>query len=146
MRFLVRIHREGDWSYPHECKYPGIKKAPRYTLFDRIENLVHVTAHEIFHLTQYEEGVRTGEASVDAIAIRILEEFRGNRDELLSEWNGVPAMAVPKPKKDLTEARAAKAIASLERWQRKLKMAQTKIRKYKRQVRYYERRQSAKGG
>lgn len=40
----------------------------------------------------------------------------------------------------LVEQRALKAQESLKRWQRKQKLAQTKIRKYAKQVRYYKKK------
>lgn len=53
----------------------------------------------------------------------------------------------PKPAKvrkqvDHVAKRADKAAADLKRWQAKLKLAQTKVRKLRGRVKYYERRQS----
>jgi hypothetical protein len=41
-----------------------------------------------------------------------------------------------------SEADAAKAAADLARWERRLKMARTKVRKYRTRVRYYEKKQT----
>lgn len=43
------------------------------------------------------------------------------------------------------EARSAKAAEALLAWQRRLKVAQTKVRKYRQKVAYYERRAAAQG-
>lgn len=48
----------------------------------------------------------------------------------------MPRAAQPRP--SVREQRAAKAAAALERWQRKLKLAQTKVRQYKTRVSYYQ--------
>ena len=44
-----------------------------------------------------------------------------------------------KPKPDVKAKRAAKAAADLARWQRRLKLAQTKVKHYRKRVRYYDR-------
>lgn len=69
----------------------------------------------------------------------VLAAFREQRDSLLTEWMAAPAERPAKPKATPQEKRAAKASAALDRWQRKAKLAATKIKQYRRKVAYYER-------
>jgi hypothetical protein len=58
---------------------------------------------------------------------------------LLAAWAADPVARCAKvaERPSVVEQRAAKAAAALKRWQAKLKLATTKVRKYKRQVAYY---------
>lgn len=147
MRILVRI---GDAKhFPVNGKYPGLVRAPEYVLADRIEALVHITAHEIEHLYDYHEGIRiTREGQVDFRALKTLEAFRENRDALLAEWSAPTAidLAPKKPTTSVVDARAKKALADLQRWETRLRLAKTKVSKYRARVRYYERKSAAKKG
>ena len=111
---------------------------------DRTEALIAITAHELEHIRQYATGLsrlikgRT-EATTRAAEVRVLRAFRANREALMAEWSKEPAAKPQKPKASVQEKRAAKAQADLDRWQRKLKLAQTKIKKLKAKVRYYDR-------
>lgn len=118
---------------------------------NNVSDLVAVTTHELFHQHAHDAGIatrRSGEGSSEPQTRwheeRAREAFHADEARLLAEWNAEPKRPA-KPKPSVTEARAAKAVAALERWQRKLKLAQTKIRKLKARVRYYERRQAAGG-
>jgi hypothetical protein len=72
-----------------------------------------------------------------------VEEFRKARVELLAAWSTPLAERAAKPQPTAVERRAAKVTSDLDRWQRKLKLAQTKIRKLKQRAKYYERRAAA---
>jgi hypothetical protein len=50
---------------------------------------------------------------------------------------------MPRPKPSTIEKRQARAVEALARWQRKLKLARTKVRKLSRTVAYYQKRQAA---
>lgn len=117
---------------------------------DQTEALVAVTAHELAHLAQYREGrigglkqMRVTEPATRREEVRVLRAFRANREVLLAEWSAAPPKP-EKPKASLQDKRAAKAQADLGRWQRKLKLAQTKVRKLKTRVKYYEHAIAAK--
>lgn len=120
---------------------------------DRIESLVSITAHELEHLRQFARFDRVGwdkrrfqRLEPDCIAAqkRVLRVFREQREALLAAWQAVPvrsaALSVPKP--SLQEQRLQKAEACLARWQRKLKLASTKVKHYRKRVQYYEGRKS----
>lgn len=116
-------------------------------LADRIEALVAITAHEVEHVNQYKSG-RWGklagrvEANTRAVEVRVLRAFRAEREALLAAWGAEPARAA-KPVVSLEERRAAKAAADLARWNRKLALAKTKVRKLQIRVRYYDQKRQA---
>lgn len=116
------------------------------TITDRLECLVWVTAHEAAHVAQKHTRSRQSgsgggsEISTEWHATPVLEQFRAMRDALLSKWNTPPAATLRPPQPNLLDRRAAKAKADLDKWTRKLKLAQTKVRKLKTRVRYYEKK------
>lgn len=129
--------------FPQTDGRPG---APQ-VINDRTEALIVVTAHELGHLLQYSDWDRyqklkqTRRCEKDArlVETRTLTAFRENRDDLLSEWSVPPSKRPTKPKPSRQATNAAKAEQKLAEWTRKLKLAQTKVRKYRQQVRRYER-------
>jgi hypothetical protein len=109
---------------------------------DRIRSLVSLTAHEITHLTQEIRVLRGKNCEGNARwqARQVKEEFIRNEDELVAKWMKPPAYAT-KPKKakpPVQEVRYERAKKNLANWERKAKLAKTKIQKYRKQVRYYE--------
>lgn len=135
--FSVRI---GETKYPTHSKY-----RPDAPMNDVLECLVSITAHELAHLEHWRHArsAKTRERYIDTTAQAVLDTFRRDRESLLAEWSIEPAAKPDRPKASVAEKRAAKALADLERWQRKAKLAATKIRKLKARVRYYEKRQAA---
>lgn len=120
------------------------KQAKELHVADRLECLVWVTAHELAHVMQYAQRTRTrlqggyggSEKSTDWHAVPIVEAFRAQRESLLAQWSAEPVMAI-RPVVSVTDRRARKARSDLERWQRKLRLATTKVRKLKLRVKYY---------
>ena len=78
-------------------------------------------------------------ASVSDSPVRVLRTFRESRESLLAEWNTPPKQRESKPKPSRQERNAVRAASNLAAWERKLKLAKTKVSKYRKQVRYYER-------
>ena len=119
-------------------------------IVDRIEALVMVTAHELAHLEQWRRHTTTrrgrdgggSESITDHAALTVLNEFRAGREVLLANWNAADEKPI-KARPSVIEERAAKAEVALARWSKKLRLAQTKIRKLKARVRYYSRKQAA---
>lgn len=138
--FLVRIGPADRYPLP-EVKRHGIMHPAH---LDRIEGLVSTTAHEIEHLYQYAfQTMRRGqrlEPQCIAAERRTLEHFREQRETLLAAWSLAPATRQQQPKPSKAAQRQARDEASLTRWQRKLKLAQTKIKKLKTRIRSRERR------
>lgn len=133
----------------HASRFPTCSRTHRnghkQSLADRLEALVWVTAHEAAHVLQRRVRTRQSgsgggsEIATEWLATPVVEQFRKMRDSLLEQWNAAPAVALRAPQPNAVERRAVKARLDLERWQRKLKLAQTKVRKLKTRVRYYER-------
>ena len=73
-----------------------------------------------------------------------MKAFAENRETLLAAWNEAPTV-IERPVVSVQERRADKTEADLARWLRKLKLAQTKVRKLKIRARYYERAAACKG-
>lgn len=161
-RIVVSIGPEDNFPAKPDSR-PGMQNE---VIGDQVEALVAVTAHEIAHLCQYRDGrssrldrERKSEHDARWHEVRALRDFRADREALLARWSAMPlviespeesdplpvaAVALPKAKPPIVERRAAKAEADLARWLRKLKLAQTKVRGYKRRVAYYSKKQAAK--
>lgn len=115
-------------------------------LSDRLEALIVITAHELAHLHQYAvpgrsrllKQQRNTEHDARWHSIQALRAFRANRDALVAEWSAEP-VKVERPKPSKQQANCDKAADALDRWQRKLKLAQTKCKLYRGKVRRYER-------
>lgn len=137
-RMLVRIGPAS--KFPHTYKYPNRRRAPEYQIVDREEELVQITAHEAFHLICFRERANTAEAPTEFVSLEVLEKFRANREALLAEWSDPPALRITTPAPSPVEQRALAAQNALDTWTRKMKLAQTKVRKYRLRVRYYERK------
>lgn len=114
---------------------------------DRLECLVAVTAHELYHVAAehdpnhkansrgYGKGSGSSERLTCHYEAKVLDSFRANRESLVAVWSAEP-VKVEKP--SVQEQRAAKVERQLANWQRKLKLAQTKVKQYKRKAKYYE--------
>ena len=147
-RVRVGISPNEKFSYTNTTgyRYGGVVIPD---LADRIETLIAVTAHELRHVQQYAKKriltlrkYKTVESDAMQAEIAALKEFRANRETLLAEWGAAPA-ETPKAKPTaagVIERRAAKAADDLKRWQKKLKTAANKVKKYRARVRYYERK------
>jgi hypothetical protein len=124
--------------------YPGM--CPR--IADPTEALVAITAHELTHVREMAKRVSRmlSERQTMYEERRLLRMFQEDRERLLAEWSEPPAERPAKPKASVQEKRAAKAQAALANWQRKLRLAQTKVKQYKKRVRYYETVAARKGG
>ena len=93
--------------------------------------------HDINHdFTHWIERRTTGEAHSDHHLQLEREGALMIRRRFLTEG---PEPKVEKPKRDLVAERAARVDAGIDRWEKKLKRAQTALKKLKRKKRYYER-------
>ena len=117
-------------------------------LADRIEALVEVTAHELIHLDHFRNHNGKRHQRMEAYTVtysaKILDAFRELRAELVARWSELPARTTARgPAPTIVEIRAHKAEMDLNRWQRKLKFAKTKVKKLLAKVRYYQQKLSA---
>ena len=137
-RIQVRIGSQR--SFPRTFTWHGITA----TIENRTEALILVLTHEICHLRQMSRGeLEQMELGAEGEAALILEDFRKDREALESAWRKVPERKA-KPKPPLVESREIHARDLLTKWERNLKAAQNKVKKYRAKVRYYERRKAAR--
>lgn len=147
-RILVRIGPASRYPLQPDRR-PGMCNV---ALADRLEALVAVTAHEIYHLAAFYDrahkqtnGRRTSsEKTTRWFEAHVLLSFREKRAFLIEQWAaaGDADLVAPK-KKSVVELRAELATRMLSKWERKLKLAKTKVAAYRRKVRYYDKRQAA---
>lgn len=146
-RIVVSVGPDG--LFPRSC----FTHEPGEHFADRMECLVAVTAHECFHVAaecresehyQRTRGYGSGRGSSESVTcreeMRILRLFRASRDALISEWTIAPQrqeQSLP-----IQVKRMNKACDDLALWTRKLKLAQTKVRKLKTRVAYYARQKT----
>lgn len=146
-RILVRVNVNRTEGYPLNWHHRGVE----LNLPDALASLVYVTAHEVCHLLNWHVPGRDRELRQHRdlephcvrVGKRIMEMFLANREALLAKWNEPGKERQIKPTVSVSEKRTAKAQADLDRWLRKLKLAQTKVKKLKVKVAYYERKQAA---
>lgn len=139
---LVRVNLGRDIEYPSLVGHNRSEEG-RYAN-DEWEVFIHLLAHELEHARCYavsqsgEERARLNhEPRVRAIDWRVLLAFREARETLLAEWTRPLAERPAKPKPSIVDRRAERAAKQLAAWERRLKMAKTKVTKYRRKVGYY---------
>lgn len=111
--------------------------------------LVMLVAHELRHVRDQQDGSmnRRGrggrrvnvELRAEHSGRSALVSFLKREEELLAEWNKPPKRKAAKPEVSLQEKRAANILALLDKWERKAKAAQKKVKAYRAKARYYER-------
>lgn len=150
--------------YPTSMAHTQAERAEGREATDEIELLVAVLGHELEHARahavarDWRERVRLNrEDRVRDVEWRVLRAFRSDRAALVAAWSAEPAAAttaLPAPqaaaavkaRPTVVERRARRASELLAAWERRLKMAKTKVSKYRRKVGYYERAARRKGG
>ena len=141
--FLVRVGAAS--RFPTNSTYPRYTEMPEATLNDWQEAVVGLTAHELTHTHyNYATGDRKGdEFNCEMVEIDCVDLFRRSGRALFDA-----AMATERQRDDerlarqaakqAPEAVAAQRLADgqekLARWQRKLKLATTKVKHYTRVV------------
>jgi len=150
-RIVVSI---GNGGYP--ARWSGYARACRpqdgsdyLTINDSTEALVITTAHELGHIRHFAAGHygKGSEELADPPARMILRKFREQRAELVAAWSAIPqktAERLARGKPSVVDKRAEKAAAMLARWERKMKLAKTKVSAWRRKVAYYEKKAAAR--
>lgn len=140
--YIIKDHRF-KWSRPEEYR-------------NRLELLVMLIAHEAHHATAghpaiFTTGNRTNVASMEFrcndAGAKAVAAFRADwpmmrdaiRAAMLDERIKGKAMKMNRERSKGPDVKREKAEAALAVWQRKLKLAALKVRKYRRRVGYYER-------
>jgi hypothetical protein len=141
MRIVCSVGRSGFPASPDTR--PGMSGE---IIADRMEALIAIASHEIEHCCQYAERrsaalkkQRWSELVTRQHEVATLRKFREHREQLLTEWSEVPTPRASKSKPTQQERNEAKAREMLATWERKLKLAKTKVTAYKRKCRYYDR-------
>jgi hypothetical protein len=136
-RILVRIGPPDLFSTPISPKYR--KRAPSYTIHDWKECFVVLFAHEVEHAAHFHYGHGVDEVGCEFAGKRALEAFRKERETLdrdITEAVEKERLAAEerdrrKKEKRSPEAKVAKIETDIARWERKLKTAQTYLKKYR---------------
>lgn len=123
---------------------------------DVIELFVNVLSHELEHARAYQTASHNStalrrlnsEPRVRFIDYRVLQAFRQRREELLTGWMAAPVETTRPAKVRPTpvERRAHRAGELLAAWERRLRLAKTKVAKYRQRVTYYARAATASAG
>jgi len=141
----VLLPRDRDYDdWPTSMAHNAEEKSAGRDAHDEWELFVAILAHELEHARcfaiarGYAERKRlNSEPRVRAIDWRALLAFRESRETLLADWLREKPQRPAKPKPSVVDRRAARAAELLAAWDRRLKMAKTKVTKYRRKVNYY---------
>jgi len=144
-RIQVLLPKMGsDKYYPASMANNRAEREAGREANDEWELFVAILAHELEHARAYavardwEERARLNyEPRVRAIDWRALLAFREARETLLADWLREKPQRAAKPKPSVVDLRGERAATLLAQWERKLKMAKTKVSKYRRKVNYY---------
>ncbi len=152
-----RIHRRftPTLGWPYTDKYWRYAWSFTHQLENRLEAFVHLVAHEMFHAT----GGSRAKWGSDVQGMEMACQ-RFGRDTVLEFRKAWPAMKA-KCKQKMRDSRQRQvkkkqaksdpsmkfldAQAAFERWNKKAKLAATKMKKYRRRMNYYSTRAAAAG-
>jgi len=143
---LPRDRDHDDW--PTSMANNAEEKLAGRDAHDEWELFVAILAHELEHARCFavarnrtERKRLNFEPRVRATDWRTLLAFRESRETLLADWLREKPQ---RPKTSVVERRAERAGELLASWERRLKLAKTKVAKYRRKVKYYQTRRSVK--
>jgi len=148
--FLVRIGAPN--RFPVNSTYNRYKDMPEATLNDWQEAVVGLTAHELSHTHYtYANGDRKGaEEACELIELDCMDAFRRDRADfdafMLAQQQAEVAreerQAAKRSPETMIATELAKAAAAVARWQRKQKLAATKLKQWQRTMRRLEKKQT----
>lgn len=144
-RIQVLLPKIGsDKYYPASMANNSAERQAGREANDEFELFVAILAHELEHArcyaiaTNWEDRARLNhEPRVRAVDWRALLAFREARETLLADWLRERPQRPAKPKPSIVDHRAERAAKLLAAWERRLKVAKTKVSKYRRKVNYY---------
>lgn len=153
----MTCHRECRPSYPVTDRYWTYKWSKGYLIHSSVEMFVMIMAHEFLHATagapskfrgsdgRYDRAAM--EAKTHRLAHEIVAMWRKERravmGRVLAEMRSERAKKKKKRAKPTTSVKRDKSAAMLAKWERKLKLAKTKVAKYRRSVAACDRHISA---
>ena len=138
----------GPDFFPYQSGYSTYKWVNKKPLYSMGELFLMVIAHEMTHATDGNPlNFRDGSSNYDMATCEnhthhrahdIVEMYRKDRVKIMrrirAEMRKAREKAKVKKRKPTTDEKRAKSLAAQKRWERKLKLAQTKVAKYKRSV------------
>ncbi len=133
IRFKINFNEKFPVNHTYAGRDPKLGW-PLFVLNDVDDLIFMLAAHELYHCVQTKKKISMGEKDTDRQAKRAYDEFQKVKNTLLADWKRTKEV---KPQ-DIKSERAAKAEADLKRWERKAKLAKTKVALYKRKVAYYQ--------
>lgn len=152
-RVLLRVGSVERFPY-RRAGYPGLKTAPQYDLADWRECLVMLCGHEFQHSRQYLANTPKSEIEAERVALWLLGRYRKDPEVAatlveemarLAELHQARSVAKAQRRAE-REARErdprtklAAVNARIAAWERKRKMAETWLKKYRRRQRRLER-------
>jgi hypothetical protein len=152
------VARTHGWSYSGRAYLYEGKITLRITHGVDFETFVYLVGHEVAHLDAYAREQRgakrtrrggRGSGGSEPLArlcgYNVRDAYLKNRIALAEEWWTPPAPRASKPKLSIQEKRHAAALKILAGWERKAALAKTKVVKYRKKVRYYEKVAATKG-
>jgi len=120
-----------DNSYPLKYK----KRIKEDFFADEVELLVYMSSFLIQSLTRNSDRSKCNFSSNYC-----LKKFREKRSQLIFDWCKPEKIREKKEPVPLLEKRKNKVKLALEMWERKMKLAKTKVAKYKKKLAYYEKK------
>lgn len=156
-RLVQVLLPRGAISYPQSMACNKGEREQGRDAHDEWELFVAILAHELEHARAFavardwQERARLNhEGRVRAVDHRVLLAFRESRESLIAEWTKPLAEFTPveewKPKPSVVDRRAERAAKLLADWERRLKMAKTKVTKYRRKISYYSKAAAKRKG
>lgn len=141
-------HRRLRDSYPVTDRYWTYRWSKAYLIHSSVEMFVMIMAHEFLHATAGAPSKFRGsdgridratmETTTHRLAHEIVAMWRKERRKImgrvLNEMRIARAKKKKKRAKPTTSVKRDKSAAMLAKWERKLKLAKTKVAKYKRSV------------
>lgn len=158
----THLDRRYRLKFPYKIEDSRITNGPTYLVNSRLELLVFLLAHEACHAnggkpSEYrnKETRRVDRQSMEydcnlfgmETVKALREEWKELRPRIMA------AMRRERDQKNRKRDPDARLLKNLERardtlvkWERKLKLASTKVKKYRQKIRYYEGRTAARSG
>ena len=143
-RLVQVLLPRGPMGYPQSMAHGVAEREQGRDANDEWELFVAILAHELEHARAFavardwqEQARLNHEGRVRSVDHRVLLLFRESRDTLIEEWTKPVAEFAPVERLTVVDRRAERAAALLSQWERRFKMAKTKVTKYRRKVGYY---------
>lgn len=142
---LCRVGPPSRFAAPVSARYRDFKDMPEYLVHGHREAIIHIIAHEAEHAVGTPGG-KQGETVCELVASDAVDYYRKHIAEIDGQIAGLQA-AINKKQllqavkdserraaKNSKEVKIAKAQAMLDRWERRKRQAENKLKKYRRSL------------